>query len=70
MDCARRSYQPRHAEASVLHGVVRDHVDDFLRAAADRADGAGVGPGSRGRLPGRCPAPRGELPPPGVETPV
>jgi hypothetical protein len=41
MGCARRSYQPRHAEASVLHGVIRDHVDDFLRAAADRADGAG-----------------------------
>jgi hypothetical protein len=40
MDCARRGYQPRHAETSVLHGVVRDHVDDFLRAAADRADGA------------------------------
>jgi len=42
MDCARRSYKPRHAEASALYGVVRDHVDDFLRAAADRADGAGL----------------------------
>ena len=41
MGCARRSYQPRHAEASVLHGVIRDHLDDFLRAA-DRADGAGL----------------------------
>jgi hypothetical protein len=41
MGCARRSYQPRHAEASVLHGVIRDHLDDFLRAAADRANGAG-----------------------------
>jgi hypothetical protein len=38
----QRSYQPRHAEASVLHGVIRDHVDDFLRAAADRTDGAGL----------------------------
>jgi hypothetical protein len=42
MGCARRSYQPRHAETSVLHGVIRDHADDFLRAAAERADGAGL----------------------------
>ena len=26
----------------MLHGVIRDHLDDFLRAAADRADGAGL----------------------------
>ena len=26
----------------MLHGAIRDHVDDFLRAAADRADGAGL----------------------------
>ena len=26
----------------MLHGVIRDHVDDFLRAAANRADGAGL----------------------------
>jgi hypothetical protein len=26
----------------VLHGVIRDHVDDFLGAAADRADGASL----------------------------
>src|SRR5262249_59611894 len=31
-------YRPRHAEASVLHGVIRQHLDDFLRTAADRAD--------------------------------
>jgi hypothetical protein len=42
MGCARRSYQPRHAETSVLHKVIRDHLDDFLRAAAERADGAGL----------------------------
>lgn len=42
MGCASERYQPRHAEASVLHEVIRDHVDDFLRAAADRADGAGL----------------------------
>ena len=42
MRCARRRYQPRHAEASVFHEDIQDHVDDFLRAAADRADGAGL----------------------------
>src|SRR3970040_981576 len=41
MGCVKQSDQPRHAEASVLHGVIRDHLDDFLRAA-DRADGAGL----------------------------
>jgi len=29
-------------EAGVLHGVIREHLDEFLRAAADRADGAGL----------------------------
>jgi hypothetical protein len=42
MGRARERYQPRHAEASVFHGVIREHLDDFLRAAADRADGAGL----------------------------
>jgi hypothetical protein len=42
MACARRSYQPRHVEASVLHGVIRDHLDDFLCAASDRTGGAGL----------------------------
>jgi hypothetical protein len=42
MGCAQRSYQPRHAEVGVLHGVIREHLDDFLRAAVDRADGAGL----------------------------
>ena len=35
-------YRPRHAEASVLHAVIRQHLEDFLRTAADRADGAGL----------------------------
>jgi predicted metalloprotease with PDZ domain len=39
---ARERYQPRRAEASVLHGVIRDHLDEFLRAAAGRADGSGL----------------------------
>src|SRR5215470_10934088 len=36
------AYRPRRAEASVLHLVIRQHLDDFLRAAADRADGAAL----------------------------
>jgi len=36
------AYQPRAAETGVLHAVVRDHLEDFLRAAADRSDGTGV----------------------------
>jgi len=35
-------YRPRHAEASVLHAVIRQHLEGFLRTAADRADGAGL----------------------------
>ena len=35
-------YRPRHAEASVLYAVIRQHLDEFLRAAATRADGAGL----------------------------
>jgi Transposase zinc-binding domain/Putative transposase len=29
-------------EAGVLHEVIQDHLDEFLRAAADGADGAGL----------------------------
>ena len=29
-------------EAGVLHEVIRDHLDEFLRAAVDRADGTGL----------------------------
>jgi hypothetical protein len=36
------AYQPRAAESGVLHAVVREHLEDFLRAAADRSDGAEV----------------------------
>jgi len=35
-------YRPRNAEESVLHLVIRQHPDDFPRAVADRADGAGL----------------------------
>ena len=36
----RAVYRPRNAEASVLHLVIREHLEEFLRAAANRADGA------------------------------
>src|SRR5881409_3586214 len=36
------SYEPRVAEGTVLHGVVRDHLESFLREAADRTDGGGL----------------------------
>jgi len=39
---ASGAYQPRAAETGVLHAVVRDHLEDFLRAAAERSDGPGV----------------------------
>jgi hypothetical protein len=38
------TYTPRAADATVLHGVVRDHLDDFLAAAAARTDGTGLPP--------------------------
>jgi hypothetical protein len=36
------AYQPRTAEHGVLHRVVRDHLEDFLRAAAERTHGVGM----------------------------
>jgi hypothetical protein len=36
------TYQPRVAETGALHTLVRTHLEDFLRAAADRNDGVGV----------------------------
>ena len=38
----RGPYQPRAAEMGVLHTVVREHLETFLREAADRSEGAGV----------------------------
>lgn len=34
----RRAYQPRAAERGVLHTIVREHLETFLREAAQRAD--------------------------------
>jgi hypothetical protein len=41
VDHAAYTYQPRTAEAGVLHAVVREHLEDFLRAG-ERAAGSGV----------------------------
>jgi hypothetical protein len=35
-------YTPREAEATVLHGVVREHLEEFLATAAARTDGVGL----------------------------
>ena len=39
---AVNAYQPRGAEGTILHRLVRDHLETFLRDAAERTDGAGV----------------------------
>jgi hypothetical protein len=36
------TYQPRDAEGTVLHRVVRENLETFLREAADRTDGGGL----------------------------
>ena len=38
------AYTPRVADGTVLHGVVRDHLETFLAAAAARTDGVGLPP--------------------------
>ena len=36
------TYQPRAAEGTVLHRVVRENLETFLREAADGTDGGGL----------------------------
>jgi hypothetical protein len=36
------TYQPRAAEGTVLHRVVREHLETFLREVADRSDGGAL----------------------------
>ena len=38
------AYTPRVADGTVLHGVVRDHLETFLATAAARTDGVGLPP--------------------------
>src|SRR5437899_2245918 len=42
MAVERAVYRPRDAERSVLHAVVRTHLETFLREAAHRGEGAGL----------------------------
>jgi len=39
---AQPAYRPRDAEHTVLHAVIREHLEDFLREAAARGEGAGL----------------------------
>ena len=36
------AYTPRVADGTVLHGVVRDHLETFLATVAARSDGVGL----------------------------
>jgi len=36
------TYQPRDTDHSVLHAVIREHLEPFLREASDRGDGHGL----------------------------
>ena len=42
MALAQPEYRPRDAEHTVLHAVIREHLEDFLREAAARGEGAGL----------------------------
>ena len=44
MDVARASstYRPRDAEHSILHTVIREHLERFLREVSDRGDSGGL----------------------------
>ncbi|MBI4609737.1 MAG: transposase [Candidatus Rokubacteria bacterium] len=42
MALAQPVYRPRDAEHSVLHAVIRERLEDFLREAAARGEGAGL----------------------------
>ena len=42
MACAEPVYRPRDAEHTVLHQVVAEHLDAFLRAAVEAGDGVGL----------------------------
>ena len=35
-------YRPRDAEHTVLHQVIAEHLETFLRAVAEAGDGAGL----------------------------
>ena len=42
MALQRGAYRPRDAEHAVLHQVIAEHLEAFLRAVAEAGDGAGL----------------------------
>ena len=42
MACVVPVYHPRDTEHTVLHQVIAEHLEPFLRAAAEAGDGAGL----------------------------
>ena len=42
MACVQPVYRPRNAEHSVLHQVIREHLEAFLREAAEAGQGVGL----------------------------
>ena len=42
MECGAPAYRPRDAEHTVLHQVIAEHLESFLRAVAEAGDGAGL----------------------------
>jgi hypothetical protein len=42
MECGAPAYRPRDAEHTVLHQVIAEHLEPFLRAVAEAGDGAGL----------------------------
>ena len=42
MGCIAPVYRPRDAEHTVLHQVIGEHLEAFLRAAAEAGDGVGL----------------------------
>ena len=42
MGCVAPAYRPRDAEHTVPHQVIAEHLEPFLRAAAEAGDGVGL----------------------------
>ena len=42
MPCAPATYRPRDAEHTVLHAVIREHLEAFLCEATARGEGSGL----------------------------
>jgi len=53
---SHRTYQPRDTEHSVLHAVIREYLEPFVREVTDRGDQRRDAP-ARFRGPPRCERP-------------